>query len=78
MDTDECLAEGHCGAGAHARIGHAWNFRAATRTFTFTGRDANGFADIQRFYFLVKGYASIPAGSCHGFYDRPSNAIFRY
>jgi len=51
---------------------------SATQTFALTGRDTNGFADIQRFYFLVNGNAFIPAGSCHGFYDRASNTIFLY
>jgi len=50
----------------------------ATQSFAITGRDANGFADISRLYFLVNNNPSIPAGSCHGFYDRVSNSIFLY
>jgi len=50
----------------------------ATQTFTLTGRDGNGFADIQRFYFVVNTNPSVPTGSCHGFYDRASNSLFLY
>ena len=35
-------------------------------------------ADMERFYFLVNTNTSIPAGSCHGFYDRASNSLFLY
>ena len=51
---------------------------SATQTFTLRGRDTNGFADMERFYFLVNTNTSIPAGSCHGFYDRASNSLFLY
>jgi hypothetical protein len=50
----------------------------ATQTFALTGRDLNGFADINRMYFLVNSTTSVPAGSCHGFYDRATNEIFLY
>ncbi|MFN0100991.1 MAG: FG-GAP-like repeat-containing protein [Bryobacteraceae bacterium] len=50
----------------------------ATQTFALTARDFNGFADIQRVYFLVNTSPTIPAGSCHGFYDRASGAIVLY
>ena len=29
-------------------------------------------------YFLVNGSATIPANSCHGFYDRASNGYYLY
>lgn len=54
------------------------NSNSATQTFTLTARDANGFSDVNRLYFLVNSDTSIPAGSCHGFYDRASNSIFLY
>jgi len=54
------------------------NSTTATQTFTSTGRDLNGFSDVNRLYFLVNTNPSIPAGSCHGFYDRASNAIHLY
>jgi hypothetical protein len=50
----------------------------ATQTFALTARDGNGSADINRVYFLVNSTTSIQAGSCHGFYDRATNAIFLY
>jgi hypothetical protein len=51
---------------------------AATQTFSLTGRDANGFSDINRFYFQVHTDATVPANTCHGFYDRASNSVFLY
>lgn len=51
---------------------------SATETFRITGRDANGFSDIERLYFLVNTSVALPPGTCHGFYDRPSNAVFLY
>jgi predicted lipoprotein with Yx(FWY)xxD motif len=51
---------------------------AATQIFTVTARDSNGFADINRIYFLINTAPNIPAGSCHGFYDRASNGIYVY
>jgi hypothetical protein len=47
-------------------------------SFTFTGRDPNGFANILRMYFLVNPNTSIPPSTCHGFYDRAANALFLY
>jgi hypothetical protein len=51
---------------------------AATQSFTLTTRDADGFADIQRVYFLLNNNTTIPTGGCHGVYDRASNAIYLY
>lgn len=51
---------------------------AVSQTFTITGRDPNGYPDINRFYFLVNTNTSVPVASCHGFYDRPSNTIYLY
>lgn len=48
------------------------------QTFTFTGRDPNGAADITRMYFLVNTNPSIPTNVCHGFYDQPTNAFWLY
>ena len=53
-------------------------------TLTATGRDPNGFADIQRVYFLINttgngnGTPTVTPGSCHGFYDRAAGAFFLY
>jgi subtilisin family serine protease len=49
-----------------------------TQVFSLTGRDGNGFSDIQRFYFLVNSDKSVPANTCHGFYDRSVNGLFLY
>ena len=51
---------------------------AVAQTFTLRARDANGFIDLERFYFLVNTNTSIPTGGCHGFYDRLSNSLFLY
>src|SRR5205814_2357506 len=48
------------------------------QTFTFTGRDPDGFADILRIYFLINTSPSIPTNTCHGFYDRSSNGLYLY
>lgn len=50
----------------------------ATQLFTLTARDANGVNDLHRVYFLVNTSPTVPSGSCHGFYDRATNAIFLY
>lgn len=50
----------------------------ATRTFTLTARDANGYGDLSRVYFVVNTSASVPVNTCHGFYDRPTNALYLY
>ena len=49
-----------------------------SQTFTFVGRDPDGANDIYRIYFLVNPTASIPANTCHGFYDRPTNKFYLY
>lgn len=51
---------------------------AATQTFTLTARDANGVADLQRIYFLVNTSTAVPAATCHGFYDRATNALYLF
>lgn len=48
------------------------------QTFSFAGRDPNGFADIYRIYFVVNPSAGTPQNTCHGFYDRASNGIYLY
>ena len=48
------------------------------QTFTFTGRDLDGYADIYRMYFLINPNAAIPANTCHGYYDRATNALYLY
>jgi hypothetical protein len=51
---------------------------STTQTFTFTGRDADGYADISRMYFLVNANPAVPQNTCHGFYHRPTNALYLY
>jgi len=51
---------------------------AASQTFAVIARDGNGFADVNKVYFLVNSDASIPANSCHGFYDRAGNGLYLY
>jgi hypothetical protein len=48
------------------------------QSFTVVGRDPDGFADIQRVYFLVNESATIPSATCHGYYDRAANAFYLY
>src|SRR5262249_18779015 len=48
------------------------------QTFTFTGRDPDGYSDIYRMYFLVNPTAEIPVNTCHGYYDRASNGLYLY
>jgi len=50
----------------------------ATQTFRVKSSDPDGYQDIQRVYFQVFTSATIPANSCHGFYDRPSNSLILY
>lgn len=50
----------------------------ATQTFALTARDPNGVPDLQRIYFLIGTNTTVPAGGCHGFYDRASNAVYLY
>ena len=47
-------------------------------TFSFTARDANGAADIDRLYFLLNPTPAIPANTCHGFYEVATNRIYLY
>jgi uncharacterized membrane protein YqaE (UPF0057 family) len=51
---------------------------SVSQTFTFVGRDAAGYSDIYRIYFLINSSPTIPANTCHGFYDRPSNTLYLY
>ena len=37
-----------------------------------------GAADINRIYFLLNTDTRVPAGTCHGFYDRAANTIYLY
>jgi len=46
--------------------------------FSFTARDADGASDLYRLYFLFNPTPNIPQNSCHGFYDRATNAITLY
>jgi len=46
--------------------------------FTFTARDANGANDISRVYFVVNTTGATAQNGCHGFYDKPSNALYLY
>ena len=48
------------------------------QTFTFTGRDPDGYTDIYRMYFLVNQTAAIPVDTCHGYYDRATNGLYLY
>ncbi|MFN0100535.1 MAG: BACON domain-containing protein, partial [Bryobacteraceae bacterium] len=47
-------------------------------TLSLTGRDGNGFADINKMYFQVYSSATIPVNTCHGFYDRASDRLYLY
>ena len=38
----------------------------------------DGYADIYRMYFLINPNAAIPANTCHGYYDRATNALYLY
>jgi hypothetical protein len=49
-----------------------------SQVFTFTGRDGDGFANLSRMYFLINPNTGIPANTCHGYYDRPTNAVYLY
>ncbi|MBL8235968.1 MAG: hypothetical protein JNM66_01010 [Bryobacterales bacterium] len=54
------------------------NPSGSPQTFTFVARDANGFTDINRVYFQVHTSPTVPANTCHGFYDRPTNAFYLF
>lgn len=41
-------------------------------------RDAGGFTDITRLFFLVNNGTALGANVCHGYYDRAANALFLY
>jgi sugar lactone lactonase YvrE len=43
-----------------------------TQTFTITA------TNLDRIYFLLHPTPTIPQNTCHGFYDRSSNAVFLY
>lgn len=49
-----------------------------TQQFTITARDPDGFANINRIYFLLNPTPDIPQNSCHGLYDRTLNSVFLY
>lgn len=49
-----------------------------TVNMVFTGRDPNGYADIDRIYFLIAGSPNVTTGGCHGFYERASDSYFLY
>jgi hypothetical protein len=51
---------------------------ASPQTFAFTARDPNGFSDIANVYFLVNGSPTVAANTCHGLYNRATNALFLY
>jgi uncharacterized repeat protein (TIGR01451 family) len=51
---------------------------ATPQTFTFTGRDSDGYTDIAGVYFLVNSSLSIPQATCLGLYVRASNALYLY
>ncbi|MBL8239297.1 MAG: hypothetical protein JNM66_17865 [Bryobacterales bacterium] len=51
---------------------------ASPQTFSFTGRDQNGAADIDRLYFLVNTTPTTAMNGCHGFYHRATNSLFLY
>jgi len=48
------------------------------QTFSFTVRDLNGSANLDRIYFLVNATPTIPVNTCHGFFDRATNAVYLY
>lgn len=48
------------------------------QAITVTGRSPLGAANISRIYFLIDNQPSVPANSCHGFYDRAANAMYLY
>ena len=48
------------------------------QTFQFTARDLDGYADIDKVYFLFNGSAATPPNTCYGFYQRGTNALYLY
>ena len=51
---------------------------AAQQRFTISTRSSAGYTNINRLYFLVNSDPTIPANTCHGFYDRALNAFYLY
>lgn len=49
-----------------------------TVDFVFTATDGNGYQDIERMYFSVNTTPTIPAGTCHGWYERSQNAFYLF
>ncbi len=47
-------------------------------TFTFVAGDPAGYADINNVYFLVNPTPGVQQNTCHGFYNRASNAFYLY
>jgi hypothetical protein len=71
----ETVAE-NAESGSPIIFGSPSETTAARQTFTFTaGKLLN---PVYRLYFLVNSGPSIPHNTCHGFYDRPSNALYLY
>ncbi|HEU0122002.1 MAG TPA: FG-GAP-like repeat-containing protein [Bryobacteraceae bacterium] len=54
------------------------NPTTATQTVSFVVRDADGYANLQRIYFLINPNASIPQNTCHGFYERATNSFYLF
>lgn len=50
----------------------------SVQSFTFTGRDPDGYRDVYRMYFLVNSTPAIPQNTCHGFYDSSLNVFYLY
>jgi uncharacterized repeat protein (TIGR01451 family) len=48
------------------------------QTFTFIARDPDGYPDISNVYFLVNSTTAITQNTCHGYYNRASNALYLY
>jgi len=51
---------------------------SANQLFTFTGRDLDGYLDIENIYFLINTSATITANNCHGYYNRSTNKLWLY
>jgi hypothetical protein len=50
----------------------------STQALTFLARDPDGYADISFVYFLISSTASAAPNTCHGFYQRSTNALFLF
>ena len=66
------------GGGPAVVSGTPANPAGSPQSFAFVGSDPDGYSNIYRVYFLMNSNATIPPYSCHGFYDRPSNAFYLY